>query len=130
MRTIEKQIINYLRNSDFLSDNYDYYAQKKDLSIRDSVALEKNTKRAYLHGNCIFTLDKENNVRFSFQGWRTNTTKSRINALLSAFSSCSAGIYQKNYQLIFSCSAGEFPIDSDKIYTIRNGKPETVESIF
>ena len=129
MRTIEKQIINYLRNSDFLSDS-ENYAKSKGLSIRDSVKLGKNTKRVYLHGHCIFTLDKENNVRFSFQGWRTDTTKSRINALLSAFSSCSAVIYQKNYRLVFSSSAGKFPVGSDEIYTIKNGKPERVESIF
>ena len=129
MRTIEKQIISYLRSSDFLSDS-ENYAESKVLSIRDSVKLGKNTKRVYLHSHCIFTLDKENNVRFSFQGWRTNTTKSRINTLLSAFSSCSAVIYQKNYQLVFSSSAGKFPIGSDGVYTIKNGKPEEVESIF
>ena len=128
MRTIEKQIISYLRNSDFLSDSANC-GKSKDLSLRDSVTLEKNTKRVYLWGHCIFTLDKENNIKFSFQGWQTSTTKGRINALLLAFSSCSAGIYQKNYQLVFSSSAGEFPIDSDKIYTIKNGKPEEVESI-
>ena len=129
MRMIENQIVNYLRNSDFLSES-EGYAKSKDLSIRDSVKLGKNTKRVYLHGNCIFTLDKENNVRFSFQGWRTNTTKSRINALLLAFSSCSAVVYQKNYHMVFSSSEGVFPIDSDKVYTIKNGKPEEVESIF
>ena len=129
MRMIENQIVNYLRNSDFLSGSEDY-AKSKDLSIRDSVKLGKNTKRVYLHGNCIFTLDKENNVSFSFQGWRTNTTKSRINTLLSAFSSCSAVIYQKNCHLVFSSSAGKFPVGSDEIYTIKNGKPEEVESVF
>lgn len=128
MRTIEKQIINYLRNSDFLNDSANC-GKSKDLSTRDSITLEKNTKRVYLWGHCIFTLDKENNIKFSFQGWQTSTTKGRINALLSAFSSCSAGICQKNYRLIFSCPAGEFPIDSDKIYTTKNGKPEEVESI-
>ncbi len=128
MRTIEKQIINYLKNSDFLSDSANC-GKSKDLSIRDSVTLEKNTKRVYLWGHCIFTLDKENNIRFSFQGWQTSTTKGRINALLLAFCSCSAGIYQKNHQLVFSCSEGVFPIDSDKIYTIKNRKPEEVETI-
>ena len=128
MKTIEKKIVNYLRNSDFLSDS-ENYAKSKDLSVRDSVKLEKTQKRVYLWEHCIFTLDKENSIKFSFQGWQTNTTKRRINALLLAFSSCSAGIYQKNYQLVFSSSVGEFPIDSDKIYTIKNGKPEEVESI-
>ena len=127
MRTIEKQIINYLRNNDFL--DYPKLDNSKNLSMRDSVDISSNKKCVYLWSHCIFTIDKENNIRFSFQGWQTSTTKGRINALLLAFSSCSAGIYQKNYQLVFSSSAGEFPIDSDKIYTIKNGKPEEVESI-
>lgn len=128
MRNIEKRIVNYLRDSDFLGDSTSC-GKSKVLSPRDSVTLEKNTKRVYLWGRCIFTLDKGNNIRFSFQGWQTSTTKGRMNALLSAFSSCSARIYQKNYQLVFSSSAGVFPIDSDKIYTIKNAKPEEVESI-
>lgn len=128
MRAIEKQIVNYLRDSDFLGDSANC-GKSKDLSLRDSVTLEKTQKRVYLWGRCIFTLDKGNSIRFSFQGWQTSTTKGRINALLSAFSSCSARIYQKNYQLVFSSSAGVFPIDSDKIYTVENGKPEEVESI-
>ena len=129
MRTIEEKIIDCLRKSDFLDDNYNYYAQKKVLSSRDSITLQKTQKRIYLHGNCIFTVDKENNIKFSFQGWQTFTTKSRINALLSAFLPCSASIRQKNYQLIFSSASGEFPVDSYKIYTVKNGKPEEAESI-
>ena len=128
MRTIEKQIINYLRNSDFLSDSANC-GKSKDLSIRDTITLEKTQKRVYLWGHCIFTLDKENNVKFSFQGWRTLTTESRINALLLAFLPCPAFIHQRNYQLFVHTYAGEFPIDSDKIYTVRDGKPEEVESI-
>ena len=128
MRAIAKQIINYLRKSDFLGDSANC-GKSKDLSLRDSVTLEKTQKRVYLWGHCISTLDKENNIKFSFQGWQTSTTKGRINALLSAFSSCSARIYQKNYQLVFSSSAGVFPIDSDKIYTVKNGKPEEAESV-
>lgn len=128
MRTIEKQIVGYLRDSDFLSDSANC-GKSKNLSLRDSVTLEKARKRVYLWDHCIFSLDKENNIKFSFQGWQTPTTKGRINAFLQAFSLCSAGIYQKNHRLVFSSSAGEFPIDSDKIYAIKNGKPEEVESI-
>ena len=126
MRAIEKQIINYLRNNNFL--DYPRLDNLKNLSLRDAVDISSNEKRVYLWGHCIFTVDRENNIKFSFQGWQTSTTKSRINVLLSLFS-CPSGIYQKNYQLVFHSSAGEFPIDSDKIYTIKNGKPEEVESI-
>ena len=128
MRAIEEQIVNYLRNSDFSGGSANC-GKSKGLSRRDSVTLEKNTKRVYLWGHCIFTLDKENNIKFSFQGWQTSTTKGRINALLLAFSSCPAGICQKNHRLVFHSSMGEFPVDSDKIYAIKNGKPEEVESI-
>lgn len=128
MRAIEKQIVNYLKDSDFLSGSANC-GKSKDLSPRDSVTLEKNTKRVFLWGNCIFSLDKENKIKFSLQGWQTSTTKRRINSLLLGFSPCYIGIYQKNYKLIFYSYAGEFPIDSDKIYTIINGKPEEVESI-
>ena len=128
MRTIEKQIVNYLRDSDFLSDSANC-GKSKYLSLRDSVILEKTQKRVYLWGHCIFTLDKENNIKFSFQGWRTLTTESRINAFLLAFLLCAAFIRQKNYQLVFSSAYGEFPIDLYKIYTVKDGKPEEVESI-
>ena len=128
MRAIEKQIISYLRNSDFLSDSANC-GKSKVLSSRDSITLEKTQKRVYLWGHCIFTVDRENNIKFSFQGWRTLTTESRINALLLAFLPCSAFIRQKNYQLVFSSYAGEFPIDSYKIYTVENGKPEEAERI-
>ena len=122
MRAIEKKIISYLRDSANCG-------KSKSLSLRDSVKLEKNKLCVFLWGQVIFTLEENNIIKFSFQGWQTNTTKSRINALLSAFSSCSAWIYQKSRSLIFSSSAGVFPIDSDRIYTIKNGKPEEVESI-
>ena len=128
MRTIEKQIVNYLSNSDYLDDS-ENYAKSKDLSVRDSVRLTQTQKRVYLWGHCIFALDRDSNVKFSFQGWKTNTTKGRVNALLLAFSSSRAVIRQKNYQLVFTSSAGEFPISSDAFYIVKNGKPEEVESI-
>ena len=120
MRAIEKKIISYLRDSANCG-------KSKSLSLRDSVKLEKNKLCVFLWGQVIFTLEENNIIKFSFQGWQTNTTKSRINALLSAF--CSAGIYQKNHKLFFVSSAGKFPISPDKFYTVRNGKPEEVESI-
>ena len=121
-RKIEEKIINYLRDSENCG-------KSKNLSPRDSVGIAKGSGSGYvcLWGHRIFTVDRKGNVKFSFQGWQTSTTKSRIDALLSAF--CSAGIYQKNYRLFFSSSVGEFPIDCCKIYTVKNGKPEEASSI-
>lgn len=93
MRAVEKLIINYLRNNDFV--DYPRLDSIKNLSMRDSVDISSEKKRVYLWGSCIFMIDKENNIKFSFRGWQTSTTKGRINALLSAFSSCSAYVFQK-----------------------------------
>lgn len=132
MKLIEKQLINYLKNSDCIdfSKNLSF---TKSLSARDFVAISSDSKAYFLWGSCVFLLDKENNIKFSFCGFQTQTTKSRINAFLSAFSfsssSSSAKIYQKNGQLFFISSAGKFPIDCNKIYAIRNEKPEEVTNM-
>ena len=126
MRVIEERIINFLKSNDFL--DYPRLNNLKNLSERDAVDISSNKKYVYLWGYCIFSIDKENNIIFSFRTWQTHTTRSRINALLSEFSSCHARIYQKNYSLIFSSSAGEFTISPDKFYTIKNGKPKDIGS--
>lgn len=43
-----------------------------------------NGMAVYLHGNHIATLT-DTSVRFTLAGWNTVTTRSRVNALLSAF---------------------------------------------
>lgn len=49
-----------------------------------------------LHGNLIATIHPFNNtMRISSCGWRTATTKSRLNAILRSFSN--TGIYQSNF---------------------------------
>ena len=52
----------------------------------------------YLHGNHIATLG-DDFVRIFDGGWQSNTTKSRLNALIDRF--CNAvtdGVFQKDYQ--------------------------------
>ena len=54
--------------------------------------------KVFLHGNHIATVT-DNNVRVFDGGWRTNTTKSRLNVIINEF--CDAltdGVFQKDYQ--------------------------------
>ena len=48
--------------------------------------------RLKLHGNTIAVLDEFNMLSISNAGWKSNTTKERLNGLPNV------GIYQKNYQ--------------------------------
>lgn len=47
--------------------------------------------RVYLHGNLIAVLSADR-LRVTLAGWNTNTTKSRVNAILGSFAKSHEGI--------------------------------------
>lgn len=78
MRTIENEMraaISALRNW-----------KKSNTEVR----MSDNVAHVYLHGNEIARIWPDGRRKFSNAGFRTATTKSRLNAL-------GAGIYQRNY---------------------------------
>ena len=59
---------------------------------------ENETSKVYLHGNHIATVG-DDYVEIFDGGYQSNTTKSRLNAIINEF--CNAftdGVFQKNYQ--------------------------------
>ena len=58
---------------------------------------ETGESKVYLHGNHIADVG-ENYVRLFDGGWQSNTTKSRINAILGEHGISGEGVFQKNYQ--------------------------------
>lgn len=117
MRVIEKKIIEAMQTKESIK-----------LSCRDEVISFSNGKRNYyLWNSHIFTVTKENAVMFSFAGYNTNTTKSRINALLSHYTT--AKIMQKNYELFFCFEGEKTPIDTRKHYCFYSGKLSEIKSI-
>ena len=59
---------------------------------------DNNASLVYLHGNHIATVTDDNVIVFD-GGWRTATTKSRLNVIINEF--CDAltdGVFQKDYQ--------------------------------
>ena len=50
----------------------------------------------YLHGNLIAEIS-EDAMKIFDGGWQSNTTKSRLNALLSAFGHAGEGVFQSNW---------------------------------
>ena len=59
-----------------------------------------NAADVYLHGNHIATV-KSNSIIIKDGGWQSNTTKSRLNALLDEFS-YGMRVFQKNYEWFVS----------------------------
>ena len=59
---------------------------------------DNNASLVYLHGNHIATVTY-NKVSVFDGGWQTNTTKSRLNAIINSLcDGTRCGVYQKNYE--------------------------------
>ena len=62
-----------------------------------TVVQNRNDMEVFLHGNHIATLNKISmDLRLFDGGWQSNTTKSRLNAILDEFVP-SVGVFQKDY---------------------------------
>ena len=84
------------------------------MCIRDSttVTSTKEEMRVHLHGNHIATLNKATMDLFIFDGgWQSNTTKSRLNAILDEFAHGSS-VFQRNFTWFLSDFSGFKPFVS------------------
>ncbi len=86
MRIIEKQMNTaILKSKDWKNDNTEVlYSPERDASY------------VYLHGNHIATIN-ETSIELYTCGWKTPTTKSRLNAILSEHGN-GARIFQSNFE--------------------------------
>lgn len=66
---------------------------------------ESGESKVFLHGNHIATVG-ENFVQIFDGGWQSNTTKSRLNAILSVHGIEGEGVFQKNFDWHFRMSDG------------------------
>jgi len=86
MRLIEKQM------NDAISNNQNW--QKDNTSV--VYCNETNESKVYLHGNHIATVGDDFVMIFD-GGWQSNTTKSRLNAILDEHGIAGEGVFQKAY---------------------------------
>ena len=85
MRKIETQMNSAIRSRSSFS------------SANTSVVIDDNNAAyVYLHGNHIATIDNDNVTLFD-GGWQSNTTKSRLNAILQEFA-YGVGVFQKQWE--------------------------------
>lgn len=110
MRTIEEKIIETLNGSNGV----------KNLSCRDCVEVDGNTKKYYLWNNLLFWKDAENIYYFSARGYNSHTTKSRLNAVLWSF--FKAVIYQKDWEWFLLWRNKKYTVDSDSVFMLKDNK--------
>ena len=65
-----------------------------------TVIQNRNEMEVFLHGNHIATLNKISmDLRLFDGGWQSNTTKSRLNAIINSLcDGTMCGVFQKNYE--------------------------------
>lgn len=112
MKTIEDKIIETLNGCNGEG--------VKNLSCRDCVEVDGGTKKYYLWGSLLFWNDSENIYHFSARGYNSQTTKSRLNAILGSF--FNVGIYQKNYEWSLNWNGKKYPVDPSSVYKFNNNK--------
>ena len=89
MRQIETQMNEAIRNG---------HAWSKDNTCITYDPTNNMSAEVFLHGNHIATVTDDALTLYSGGGWFTNTTKSRLNALISGFSGGGgSNIFQKNF---------------------------------
>jgi hypothetical protein len=90
MRKIESDMVAAIRS-------------RRDYKCGNTQVLQADRENGYgevrLHGNIISRFNYNNGIiEFADCGYRTATTKSRLNALIHAFTKKGQGIYQKDFQ--------------------------------
>ena len=74
-----------------IANNSEWKSSNTAVTLND-----KGESEVYLHGNHIATVG-ENFVQIFDGGWQSNTTKSRLNAILDEHGIAGEGVFQKNY---------------------------------
>jgi len=93
MRKIEQQMNNAISN------------QKDWKNANTQVTTEGDVSRVFLHGNQIATIG-QNFIQLFDGGWQSNTTKSRLNAILKEHGLNGESVFQKNFDWFFRMSDG------------------------
>ena len=85
MRKIERQM------NAAISEGKDWKNANTEVVNIDGVS------KVYLHGNLIAEVD-DNGLKLYDGGWQSNTTKSRLNAILSEHGIAGEGVFQKQWE--------------------------------
>lgn len=89
------------------------------------VSAKDDEVSVYLHANFIFMRKMATSEIFTLAGWNTNTTRNRLNAVLS-----NGHVVQRNYMPFLVVDGKAHEIDENKYYKYENGEWSVSDSLF
>ena len=118
MRKIESLMIQAIK------DGRDWKSSNTQV-ITDRICL------VYLHNNLIAKYDYCNKtLSISNAGWRTNTTKSRLNAIINEFlDGTKNGVYQKDHCWYVTDHGRDYDFDSSAWYSFKSNALDVTHSV-
>ena len=90
--------------NDAITNERDWQLDNTMVSNQDGVSF------VFLHGNCIAQIG-DTWLRIFDGGWQTNTTKSRLNAILTVHGT-GERVFQKNFNWFVSTNDGDVEFES------------------
>tara|TARA_R100000781_G_C3971933_1_gene90453 strand:+ start:83 stop:415 length:333 start_codon:yes stop_codon:yes gene_type:complete len=108
MRKIEQQMVKAIRNGVAWSSGNTCTTFNHD-----------DDTLVFLHGHHIATVCKDGTVKVCDAGWQTNTTKSRLNAIINEFlDGTICGIFQKDFEWFIKDGLGIHDMYTGRWYTL------------
>ena len=102
MRKIERQM------NDAITNERDWHKDNTSVINIDGVS------EVRLHGNLIAKV-ADTWIQLFDGGWQTNTTKSRLNAILTAHGTGVEGVFQKNWNWFISTNQGTVEFENGMV---------------
>jgi hypothetical protein len=96
MRKIESQM------NAAISNNANWQSANTAVTFEE----ETNLSTVFLHGNKIAEVG-DTFIRLFDGGWQSNTTKSRLNAILTEHGESGDGVFQKNFEWFVQMNTAE-----------------------
>ena len=94
------------------------------------VVSDETGSHVYLHGHKIAKVAANGDVSISNAGWRTNTTKSRLNAIINCFlDGTKNGIYQKDNCWYVTDHGRDYDFDSSGWYSFKSNALDVTYSV-
>ena len=119
MRKIESLMVQAIK------DGRDWKSSNTEVITSPAIA------RVYLHDNLIAEYNYCNEtLSISNAGWRSNTTKSRLNAIINEFlDGTKNGVYQKDHCWYVTDHGRDYDFDSSAWYSFKSNALDVTYSV-